>query len=257
MTRIHSNILAQGNHAESAWISVDNHEKINILDRAAMEDLRAAIAAVSQNPALRVMVLRGAGDQAFIGGADIREMVQLNPDSAEQFITCLHQVCAALRAAPVPVIARISGYCLGAGLEIAASCDIRIAADNAVFGMPEVRVGIPSVIEAALLPRLIGWGKTSRLLYSGETIDAEQALSWGLVEQVTAAAELDQAIESMSAAICAAGAQAIRAQKTLLRQWETLPLEQAIEQAIIAFREAFSGDEPQRLMQTFLNRRKT
>ena len=101
---------------------------------------------------LRALILTGAGDRAFIGGADINEMVELDQESARIFITHLHEACTALRNLPVPVIARISGYCLGAGLEVAASCDLRIASEHSSFGMPEVRVGIPSVIEAALLP---------------------------------------------------------------------------------------------------------
>jgi enoyl-CoA hydratase/carnithine racemase len=89
-----------------------------------------------------------------------------------------------VRDCPVPVIARINGWCLGAGLEIAASCDLRIAADNAVFGMPEVRLGIPSVVEAALLPRLVGAGRARWLVMTGETIGAAEALVWGLVEKI-------------------------------------------------------------------------
>ena len=95
----------------------------------------------------------------------------------------------------MPVIARVNGYALGAGLEVAAACDLRIASSNAVFGMPEVKVGIPSVVEAALLPGLIGWGRTRELLLFGENIDAATALAWGLVEQVVAPAELDAAVE--------------------------------------------------------------
>ena len=95
----------------------------------------------------------------------------------------------------MPVIARVNGYALGAGLEIAAACDLRIASSNAVFGMPEVKVGIPSVVEAALLPGLIGWGRTRELLLWGENIDAATALAWGLVEHVVAPGELNAAVE--------------------------------------------------------------
>src|SRR5262249_20570846 len=105
-------------------------------------------------PELRALVLTGAGDRAFIGGADIREMSALaNPNDGRAFITRLHHCCDAIRAIPVPTIARINGLTLGGGLEIAAACDVRIAAERAVFGMPEVKPGIPSVIDAALLPR--------------------------------------------------------------------------------------------------------
>ena len=105
-------------------------------------------------------------------------------EAARAFITLVHGCCRAVRDCPVPVIGRLGGWTLGAGLELAAACDLRIAAEHAQFGMPEVRVGIPSVVEAALLPGLIGWGRTRRLLLLGETIGAAEALAWGLVEQV-------------------------------------------------------------------------
>ena len=95
----------------------------------------------------------------------------------------------------MPVIARIDGYALGAGLEIAASCDLRAASDRSTFGMPEVRVGIPSVVEAVPLPRLIGWGRTCELVLTGETISAEDALEWGLIERMTSAEAPDSTIE--------------------------------------------------------------
>ena len=103
--------------------------------------------------------------------------------ASSRWCTAPATACASL---PVPVIARINGYALGAGLEVAAACDLRVASSNAVFGMPEVKVGIPSVVEAALLPGLIGWGRTRELLLFGENIDAATALAWGLVEQVVA-----------------------------------------------------------------------
>jgi enoyl-CoA hydratase len=157
-----------------------------------------------------------------------------------------------VRAIPVPVIARIQGYCFGAGLELAAACDFRIASETAELGMPEVRLGIPSVVEAALLPTLIGWGRTRRLLLTGETIDAECALSWGLVEEVTAADELDGAVEACVADILACGPAAIRGQKALIAAWETLPLAAAITAGVEAFADAYRTDEPARMMAEFL-----
>src|SRR5262249_61896835 len=106
-------------------------------------------------------------------------MAGLDPDSAREFISRLHDACAALRGLAIPVIARISGYCLGAGLEIAASCDLRIASEGSIFGMPEVQVGIPSVIEAAVLPRLIGWGRARELFVTGRRIPCQTGVAWG------------------------------------------------------------------------------
>ena len=165
-----------------ATICHDRADKLNVIDHEGAEALSVVIRRTAASPDVRVIVLRGAGDGAFIGGADIRVMVDLTPETARSFITSLHDACAAIREAPVPVVARLSGYCLGAGLEIAASCDLRVADTTAKFGMPEVQVGLPSVIEAALLPRLVGWGRAGRLVYTGEMIGAEQACDWGLVE---------------------------------------------------------------------------
>jgi enoyl-CoA hydratase/carnithine racemase len=236
------------------WLRVDNQGKLNILDRRLSAELGERVRALADDDDLRAVVLSGAGDRAFIGGADIGEMVDLDPASARAFISTLHEACAALRTLPVPVIARIQGYCLGGGLEVAASCDLRAAADDARFAMPEVRVGIPSVIEAALLPRLAGWGKARELVYTGATFDAADALACGLVERVVPAPALDAAVDDWLDGILAAGPTAIRAQKALVRKWEELPLADAVQAGIDAFAEAYEGDEPNRLMRQFLDR---
>ena len=129
----------------------------------------------------------------------------------------MHHTCDCLRQLPVPVIARIDGYALGAGLEVAVSCDLRIATTHAKFGMPEVKVGIPSVVEAALIPGLIGYGRARELLMLGEIIDAETALRWGLIERVVAPEALDREVERVVAALLTAGPHAIRQQKRLMQ----------------------------------------
>ena len=239
-----------------AHIVVDNQARLNILNSELIGQLTAAVKSLSDNERLMVVILTGAGDRAFIGGADINEMGSLNKSSARQFISRLHEACAALRESPVPVIARINGYCLGAGLEIAASCDLRVAADHSTFGMPEVKVGIPSVIEAALLPRLIGWGKAAELIYTGESISASEALGCGLVERIVPRDQLDCAVERWTQAILEGGPCALRLQKSLIRVWERLPLDQAIERGIDSFAAAYETDEPRRLMERFLTRRR-
>ena len=235
-----------------ARLTVDHPGKLNILNRALIEELGDTVERLAGEEGLRALVLTGAGERAFIGGADIRDLASLDRDRAAPFITALHRACAALRRLPVPVIARIHGYALGAGLEVAAACDLRIASEHARFGMPEVKVGIPSVIEAALLPALIGWGRTRRLLLTAETIDAREAERWGLVQWCVPAAQLDAAVGELIDAILACGPAAIRLQKRLIREWEDLPLSQAIARGIDCFAEAFAGDEPQRKMGAFL-----
>lgn len=237
-----------------ATITVDRPEKINVIDSQMVEMLTARVREAGGDPGARCIVLTGAGERAFIGGADIKEMGGLNPDSARRFITNLHLLCREIRRAPVPVIAKIRGYCLGGGLEIAAACDMRIASGDATFGMPEVRVGIPSVIEAALLPQLIGWGKTKELVMTGNLIEAGEAQRIGLVERVVSGASLDAAVEPWIEGILASGPNALKLQKELILEWEMLPAEDAIERGIDYFAKSFESGEPTERMQAFLNR---
>ena len=238
-----------------AHVTIQNAAKLNTLGSALMIEFVGAIEGLATHEDLRAVVLTGAGEKAFIGGADIFEMAALDRAGAEGFITLVHRSCASLRELPVPVIARVNGYALGAGCEVAAACDLRIASSNAVFGMPEVKVGIPSVVEAALLPGLIGWGRTRELLLFGENIDAATARSWGLVEQVVAPEALDAAVEARLAALMTAGPQAVRLQKTLIRQWEDLTLSQAVRAGIESFTQAYATDEPARMMSGFGKKR--
>jgi enoyl-CoA hydratase len=253
---VSAHVADREDRARVVRLTIERPQKLNTLDPPTIAALGEAARALHADPDLRAVVLTGAGERAFIGGADLDAMAQLDPAGAEAFITALHRAIAAIRAIPVPVIARINGYCLGAGLEAAAACDLRVAADNAVLGMPEVKVGIPSVIEAALLPRLIGWGRSAQLLLLGESIGAAEALNIGLIENVVPLAELDQAVEAWIDAIVVAGPRAVRLQKALMRQWEELPLAAAIAAGIESFRASYGSDEPRRLMERFLRQRR-
>lgn len=238
-----------------ATVIVNNPAKANCFGRATMQAFVDKVAALHDVFELRCVVVTGSGERSFIGGADVREMAGLDPAEARKFITLVHQTCASLRALPVPVIAQINGAVLGAGLELAASCDFRIAADHAIFGMPEVRLGMPSVVEAALLPQLIGWGRTRRLLLTGETIDAAQAERWGLVEEVVPLDQLDAATERAVDAILASGSRAVRLQKRLIQGWETQTIDGAIRAGVETFAEAWTSDEPRRMTAAFLKER--
>ncbi len=238
-----------------ARVTVANDRKLNTLGSALLVALAEAFSTVPEHT--RAVVLTGEGVRAFIGGADITEMARVeSPAEGRAFIERVHAACAAIRNCPVPVIARINGWCLGAGLEIAAACDLRIAADTAQFGMPEVRVGIPSVVEAALLPGLIGWGRTRRLLLLGETLAAATMEAWGFLERVVAPEALDLACAEWCDLIAHAGPVAVRNQKTLIRQWEDLPLSQAIEAGIPAFAASWHTAEPRKMMAGFVNRKR-
>ena len=235
-----------------AHLTIDNAGKLNSLNRTLMTEIVETVAGLAADPGLRLVGVSGAGERAFVGGADIGEIAALEHASARSFITLVHQCCDAFRHLPVPVIARIDGYALGAGLELACACDLRVASERSVFGMPEVKIGIPSVVEAALLPGLVGQGRARRLLLTGETIAAGEALAWGLVDAVVAAGELDEAIERFVGPILAAGPRAVRLQKSLILGWEELPTAAAIERGIDCFVSAFDTDEPARMASAML-----
>ncbi len=237
-----------------ARVTIDNPAKLNILDRVSLRELEKAIRNVSDD--IRCVVLTGAGEKAFIGGADLETLGSLDPRSAREFIGLIHSACAALRDCPVPVVARINGWCLGGGLEIAASCDLRIATDTAAFGMPEVRLGIPSVVEAALLPRLVGAGRARWLVMTGETIGAAEAFVWGLVEKLSNAKDLDMTVNQAVDAILAGEPEAIRAQKRLCKLWEEAPLYESIEVSIDAFAKSYESGEPRRRVEAFRDARR-
>ena len=233
-----------------------NAGPLNILGSAAIDGVREGLQALANEREIRVLVIAGQSERSMIGGADIKEMAKLDQASAETFITGLRDLCEAVRSFPSPVIARMPGWCLGGGLEVAAACDFRVAAHDAKFGMPEVRVGIPSVIHAALLPRLIGWGRARWLVMTGENIDAATALAWGLVDVVAPEGGLDAAVERTIASLLACGPEALRTQKALLRQWEELPLTESVNLSVGVFARSYLTDEPTRLMQGFIDRKR-
>ena len=239
-----------------ARITIDNPAKLNILTRDVLKKFSDFFLSIKTKTDLRAVVLTGSGEKAFIGGADLETLGSLDPSSAREFIGLIHSACAALRDCPVPVVARINGWCLGGGLEIAASCDLRIAADTAAFGMPEVRLGIPSVVEAALLPRLVGAGRARWLVMTGETIGAAEALMWGLIEKISNSKDLDQTVDQALDAILAGEPEAIRAQKRLCKLWEEAPLAESVRASIDEFARSYESGEPLRRVEAFRSARK-
>ncbi len=238
--------------ARVARVVIDNERRLNSLNSALMTRFVDAVQALGADPGLRAVGVTGAGDKAFVGGADIGEMGRVtNGEEARAFITRVHRCCDVLRELPVPVIARIQGFALGAGLELAAACDLRVAADTAQFGMPEVKLGIPSVVEAALLPGLTGWGRAREMLLLGENFGAAQAEAWGMVERVVPAAGLDAVVDGWIRSLLHTGREAVRLQKQLIRRWEDLPMRDAVRAGIDSFAAAWDSDEPRRMMAEF------
>lgn len=239
-----------------ATVTIDGGGPLNIVSSGLAQALAATLRGLASRADVRLVVIRGSGQKTFVGGADIRELAALDPAAAREFIGALHSMCEAARDLPVPSICALRGWCIGVGLELAASCDIRIAEDTARFVMPEVRIGIPSVIQGALLSRLIGEGRARWMMLTGEAIDAVKAESWGLVTEVVAPDQLESVVRRSAASLAELSPSAMRAQKQVLRTTEAPHLDAAMKHSIEIFGAAYESDEPGKLMNDFLTKKR-
>lgn len=215
-----------------ATVTLNRPAALNALDRRLATALRGAVEALARRDELRVVVLRGAGERAFCAGADLKERVGLTPEERGAHTAEIAAAANALAALPVPAIASIRGYALAGGLELALACDIRVAAEDAVFGLTEVAVGIfPGAGGAVRLPRLVGSGKARELIFSGRRIDAAEALACGLVERVVPAERLDSEVTLLAEQIRDAAPLAIRAVKRVLDRAPDLTEREALAYA--------------------------
>ncbi|TNE41314.1 MAG: enoyl-CoA hydratase [Alphaproteobacteria bacterium] len=237
-----------------ARVTLRNEKKLNTMNSAIIAEMDETLQHLDDNPDVAVVVLTGAGEKAFVGGANIEEMSKLTPDTARSFITALHHICHKARHLQVPVIARINGYCLGAGMELAGACDIVVAEPSARFGMPEVRVGIPSVIDAALLPHILGANLARDLVMTGRLLTGEEAYTAGFVQRLAKEGGLDVATDQVIEEILEGGRNAMRLQKKLCNEWEHNTLREGIQIGIDTFAESYESDEPAVMMGHFLNR---
>ena len=230
-----------------ARVIINDPGRLNAMSRALMLDFIETMDEITLDDDCRCVVIEGAGGRAFVGGANIFELGDLTKATARSLLTLVHRCCDGLRRCPVPTIAKIDGFCIGAGMELAAAADLRVASETSVFGMPEVAVGLPSVVEASLFPGLIGWGRTRQMMLTGENIDAQTAERWGFLEAIAPKAALETAVERFVMPIVKAGPRAIRAQKQLMRSWEAMSPVDAARAGIDALADAFDDDEPKRM----------
>src|SRR6267143_1706153 len=174
--------LAVERHGDVVWCALDR-PPLNLLEPGLIAALRTTFETLARDASIRAAVVTGRG-RAFTAGMDVTVLHGLDTTSARSLISDLCAAIDAVHRAPFPVLAAVHGACLGAGFELALACDLRVAAAGASFGLPEVRVGVPSVVQAALLPPLIGPGRAAEMLLLGTPVDASRALGWGLVNRV-------------------------------------------------------------------------
>jgi enoyl-CoA hydratase/carnithine racemase len=227
---------------------------LNLLEPDLIRALRDAFRGLAADPSVRVAVLTGRG-RAFTAGMDVHVLAALDVAGAKSLITGLHEAIQAVHQAPFPVIAAINGHALGAGFELALACDMRVAARGATFGLPEVRVGVPSVIEAALLAPTIGPGRAAELLLCGESIGCDDALAWGLVNRVVPPEDLGAALDATVNKILAGAPAAIRLQKELMIRWRSTDLATAVEYGVNAFAVSYASPDVREGLRAFLEKR--
>jgi enoyl-CoA hydratase/carnithine racemase len=236
-----------------AWVTLDR-PPLNLIVPELISEMRAAFDALSLDPSVRVAVVTGAG-RAFTAGMQVQVLRDLTPVTAKSLITSLHEAIHAVHDAPFPTLAMVNGPCLGAGFELAMACDLRVAAAGAQLGLPEVKVGAPSVIEAALLPALVGPGRAAEMLLTGESVAAEQALEWGLVNRVAPADKLEAVTAELVEKILACAPPAIRLQKELMVRWRNTDLASAVRIGINAFAQNYATGEAREAALAFLEKR--
>ncbi len=186
------------------WVKVNRPDKLNALNREVLAELDEALAAARDDTAVRALVLTGAGEKAFVAGADIAEFQGLSADQAEALARRGQRLYDAIEGSRFPVIAAVNGFALGGGCELAMACHLRVASSNARFGQPEVKLGlIPGYGGTQRLPRLVGRGRALELLLTGTMIDAATAHAWGLVNRVVEPGELRGAAQTLAEAILA------------------------------------------------------
>ncbi len=227
-----------------ATLSLNRPEKRNAMNTQMTREAKSAIAELAKADDLRVLIIEGAGS-VFSAGADVVEMGALTEDNARDFISNLHSLIHSVREFPHPVVCKCQGYVLGGALELILGCDLRVAADNTKFGMPEVRVGVPSVIEAALFVPISGLGAAQDLLFTGRTFDAQEAHRLGIVQRICPPSDLEATTHEAILDLLQAAPGALRAQKALLRRWMQAYLEAAVPPSIDAFEASFRIGEPQ------------
>ena len=237
----------------AVWCTIDR-PPLNLFEPTLIRAVRDTFTELAADRATRVAVIVGNG-RAFTAGMDVRVLRELDTARARELITTLHDAIAAVHRAPFPVIAAVNGPCLGAGFELALACDLRVSAASSTFGLPEVRVGVPSVIQAALLAPMIGPGRAAEMLLTGAAVGAARALEWGLVNQVVPDDRLRAAVDELVAQILAAGPEAIRLQKELIVRWRETDLTTAVRYGINAFATAYATDEPREGANAYLEKR--
>jgi enoyl-CoA hydratase len=223
------------------WITFDRPDKLNVLHAEDLPGLLDAI--VNLDSGVRGLVFTGTGTRAFSAGMNIEAFTRLDPVSAKVFIGRLAQIMRAIREAPVVTIAAVSGYCLGGAFELALACDLRVVTTTAAFGLPEIKVGVPSVIDAALLPGFVGLSKAREMILTGDAYPLDELPPHSIANVVTEPGLLAEATGRLLERTATHTRTVTAAQRRLFGIWLNHPLDEAVELSTDEFAGTFGAQE--------------
>jgi enoyl-CoA hydratase len=240
-------------------VTID-HPPVNALSAPLLEELEAELDRLDHDDAVHAIVLQGAGDRAFVAGADISEFPSLRAAAAEAqergSARGIQKLGARMDAARTPFVAAIHGFCLGGGLELAMCCDIRVASEDATLGQPEIKIGlIPGGGGTQRLPRLVGLGRALLLNLTGDPIDAKTAYAWGLVEKVVPREELRDAALEIAGTIAQRSPVSVAVLRELARTTRDLSLEEGLRREAEGFRRCLESEDGAEGVAAFLEKR--
>jgi enoyl-CoA hydratase len=239
-----------------AYVSVNRPQVLNALNHATLEELYLAFSTIKNDPEVRVAILTGVGEKAFIAGADINELQKLDAISAKRYAQLGQSVAELLENSGKPVIACVNGFALGGGCELAMACTFRLAGDNARFGQPEVRLGIVAGFGGSQrLPRLVGKGRALQMLLTGEMIPAQEAWRIGLVNEVIAPAELLPRAEAIAQKIIGNAPLAVQWTMEAVNQGLSMPLSEGLSAEVNLFSLSCATEDKTEGTTAFLEKR--
>lgn len=238
-------------------ITLNRPRSMNALNNEMIRELGEVVDEIAGNEAIFSVIIQG-NEKIFAAGADISEISRIqNPVQAYQFVTRVQQLFDKIESLPKPVIAAVSGLALGGGCELSMACDIRIAAENAVFGQPEIKIGlIPGGGGTQRLPRLVGLGRAKELLFTGDPIDAQEAWRIGLVNRLVPTASLSDEVRKMAAGFLAQPALALQMTKIAVNTGSNMDLRSALSHEARCFEWLFSTRDQKEGMRAFIEKRK-
>ena len=251
-----NNILVEKKE-KIAVVTINRPKALNALNSETLEEIKQVVTELETDDEVRVVILTGSGEKAFVAGADIAEMSSLNTVEAYEFGKRGQSVFTLIENSTKPYIAAVNGFALGGGLELALSCDFRIASDNAKFAIPEVTLGvIPGFGGTQRLPKIAGLGRAKAMLVTGAMISAEQADKWGIVNSVVTQEELLPTCEKLAGKVARNSAYAIAGGLKTMNEASQIKQEDGLEMEALMFGKAFSYPDQKEGMAAFLEKRK-